>query len=324
MDELLKNYIKHIEINFSPTLAKELNEILVRDLINEAPIEVIETKFQNKLVQFFENLKGNDYIKTAKKLYEAYVDYDDENLIRSVRFLIRIYSKFINAKLAKYFCNWRIKNNQIKNITEKQINNKYVNKEKGTSELLQNHMFNKRLNVYDFDKDDYIINNHSNKNHRSNKSSKNIESNNIKALEDKYSSLILEEPKSKRIPYDYSKNIKKNSINKSFNSTNSNNTPNYNYLHNSPANKNRIENIDSKSENNSKTKLINKEEKRLQMKLEKQKNDKNSANSVTIFDKLFLDSYKKNDEKLLNEEIKKLSELDECTFQPNVIKKGSS
>lgn len=39
-----------------------------------------------------------------------------------------------------------------------------------------------------------------------------------------------------------------------------------------------------------------------------------------VFNKLYINSYRKNDERLLNEEIKKLSELEECTFRPNISK----
>ena len=49
--------------------------------------------------------------------------------------------------------------------------------------------------------------------------------------------------------------------------------------------------------------------------------DNSKSNSANVFDKLYLESYKKNDVKLLNEEIKKLSEMDKCTFIPNKLKK---
>ena len=92
---------------------------------------------------------------------------------------------------------------------------------------------------------------------------------------------------------------------------------------NSPSGIRRASNIDNSSKekkNNSKY-INNREENQIPIKLEKERKENNS-NSMTIFDKLFLESYKKSDEKLLNEEIKKLSELEECTFQPNSNKRG--
>jgi hypothetical protein len=47
-----------------------------------------------------------------------------------------------------------------------------------------------------------------------------------------------------------------------------------------------------------------------------------STTKSGIFEKLYNDAFKKQDEKLLNDEIKKLSELEECTFQPKINKKG--
>jgi hypothetical protein len=39
-----------------------------------------------------------------------------------------------------------------------------------------------------------------------------------------------------------------------------------------------------------------------------------------IFNRLYKDSFKKQDDKLLRDEIKRISELDECTFKPNAKK----
>ncbi len=110
-------------------------------------------------------------------------------------------------------------------------------------------------------------------------------------------------------------------INKSYNTNQNNNSVENFYKANSPSDKNSLNYLDYNYENKPHSRIVNKDEKRMQMKLEKQKNQNKGAHSVTIFDKLFLESYKKNDEKLLNEEIKKISELDECTFQPNSNKR---
>jgi len=349
MDELLKNYIKHIGTNFSPNLKEELNEILFKGLNNEYPLEEIESRIQNRLIQFYESLKGNEFEKTAKNLFEAYVDHDDENLIRSVRFLIRMYSKFLNIKLAKYFCNWRIKAAQLK----KQENNNEVRE-----------LFNKQnlINESYKNRNDFKMNNNfENNNYKENKNkdySNKFEIN--KELQDKYYNIDipknyntinnemmspnLNQMNKEELKLPNNMNVKKTQsilnsnhnyinapknkqkedkkINSSFNSNHNNNSVGNYYSGYSPSNKKNVNFMENNNDRKSNSKLGNKDDQRNQMKSEKQKKEKSGAQSVTIFDKLFLESYKKNDEKLLNEEIKKLSELDECTFQPNVNKRG--
>ncbi len=46
-----------------------------------------------------------------------------------------------------------------------------------------------------------------------------------------------------------------------------------------------------------------------------------NSDKLDVFNKLYINSYKKNDEKLLNNEVKRLSEMDECTFRPNTKRK---
>ena len=104
MDELLKNYIKHIDNNISPNLAKELSQTLTQQLEKNQQIEDIEIILKETFVKYIRRMNSKDSDITAKRLYDSYVDYDDNNLIRSNRFLIRIYQKFFNLKLSKYFC----------------------------------------------------------------------------------------------------------------------------------------------------------------------------------------------------------------------------
>lgn len=406
MDELLKNYIKHIQVNFSPELAGELDEILSKGLQNEIPIEDIEKTLQNRLCDYLRNLKSNEFEKTAKSLYEAYVDYDDENLIRSVRFLIRIYSKFLNLKLARFFCDWRIKTMQIANkqqynkldfdIKTENMNNLnrrennieefgftnderqeeiYYNKNKinriirgkneleniynkntafnyddpQKTELRNNNKFDSyenKLNYnYNYDPSTFHIDKIHNNSPHIDKSYKNIT---IRGYEDRFSKLNKignedfhnyntnshqnglkpqrndrnydsEEENKTTLKSQKRKEELKKGNNSSFDKKNTSQTTNGNV---SPSNRRKNINSDFNRQTNNVTRMMNNiEEKRTQMKTEKQKKEKNNSNSMTIFDKLFLESYKKSDEKLLNEEIKKLSELDECTFQPNVNNK---
>jgi hypothetical protein len=49
-------------------------------------------------------------------------------------------------------------------------------------------------------------------------------------------------------------------------------------------------------------------------------NNGNKSDTPDIFNKLYVDSYRKQNKILLNEEIKKLSELGSCTFKPTIRK----
>ena len=369
MDELLKNFIKHIETNFSPVLSKELNEILLNELQNETCMDEIENKFKENIKKFFNNLKGIDYEYTAKKLYEAYVDYDDENLIRSIKFLIRIYHKFSNLKLARYFCNWRIYtknkiyNKNISNEDNKKQNNyksnEEINKNKPILQDNRNEKYNQnnyidnipylkannkeneipqKKNIFNNFLDNLYCKEEYEKFYNSNNTTRNMnENNNLINYDNKKVSTYqnyAQYPKaniSKKFLKSKNKNI---SINNSFNSKNHNSSNTLNFSAGSPDKKN----FTSKNKNSENFKYTNnnfkniirpmsKDEKRNQIKSEKQKiirmKDQTNSNSMNIFDKLYMESFKKNDEKLLNEEIKKLGELDSCTFRPNVIKRGS-
>jgi len=402
MDELLKNYIKHIQVNFSSELAEGLSELLNRGLENNSPIEDIEKSLQNSLIHYFQNLQANEFGKTARSLYEAYVDYDDENLICSVRFLIRIYSKFINLKLAKFFCNWRIKAIQIGNThkliklgnddnrkTENfSINNKSKRSIKENKDfILKDNEEKEKAIYYNSDKIDRIsrsknelvnkgnnaINDYNNIHYNNygieNKliynyynddppgigfdNNKNLQNFNIsQSFENKDKSIIEEKYSKSNLKGDSSNNpnsipninnengfrtqrnknneeeeeIKKMCLKPKIRNNNFAENKNISFnsnIGNSPSSIRRASNIDNSSKekkNNSKY-INNKEENQIPIKLEKERKENNS-NSMTIFDKLFLESYKKSDEKLLNEEIKKLSELEECTFQPNSNKRG--
>ena len=46
--------------------------------------------------------------------------------------------------------------------------------------------------------------------------------------------------------------------------------------------------------------------------------DRDSAPSENIFNRLYADAHRKQESKLLNYEIKKLSELEKCTFKPKI------
>jgi hypothetical protein len=112
MDELLNNFTQYITNNFSTHLGSELIEYLnnnvnpYSDITEEDYAQVeydIKTIINNYLINNNEEMP-----QIARNLYEAYIDYDDQSLIKATKFMIRIYTKFSNMNLKKKFNKWRI------------------------------------------------------------------------------------------------------------------------------------------------------------------------------------------------------------------------
>jgi hypothetical protein len=229
MEEVLKNFITHLKTRIHPKLGEGMeNKLNIQNEGNLGDYDEIEHEIKSYMNNFFKNANSGDYFEIAKNLYNSYIDNDDENILKSVKFFIRMYSKFQEIKMKKIFYKWRINilfdnDGEIK-LGQKNIQNK-VQK---------------------------------NKSENKNK----ISGNNLPMSYETYKSrpqkeqLIIQPP------------------------TSTSTLEESNYI---------------------KTMLLNKN---------------NSINS-DIFQKLYLDSYKKQDMKLLNDELKRMSELEPCTFQPN-------
>ena len=189
MEELLKKFQSYLEKRISPKLSSRLEDYLQTFKVNKNPdFDEIEHDVKLIVSNYFNNCNQTDFLNIANNLYESYVEEDDNNLISSVKFIIRLYSKFEDLSIKRFFFRWRI---------------------------------------------------------------------NSKSL-----------------------SIKKN-------------ITNINSMDNSFNNEDMLE-----------------------------KHYKQNTNS-DIFDRLYKEASKKNDEKLLNNELKKLSELEECTFKPNVNKSNN-
>ena len=90
------------------------------------------------MADYFQRASDKEYLEMATNLFNAYVENDDENLIRSVKYFIRIYSYFQNIKLKKKLYQWRInslyKPSQSNNNSNN--NNVYLSKSNSGSKIV--------------------------------------------------------------------------------------------------------------------------------------------------------------------------------------------
>jgi len=189
----------------------------------------------------------------AENIYDNFIEKDDENIIKTVKFLIRFYSKNLELIKLKKFFRWRL--NSISEDNNRS-NNSYVT---------NNQKDKKRMN------DSLERSNNNNNNNINN-------NNNYNNNNNKYGF------KDKEKPPKINSNKKIKEYNNANNNVNNNNTPNNNNVH-----------MDYKYKT-------------------LEENDE----KMNIHNRLYMDSYKKQENKMLNDEIKRLSELDKCTFKPKV------
>ena len=76
----------------------------------------------------------------SANLYNSYVEYDDENFIKSVKMIVRIYSYYQELKLRKMFARWKIKT--IKLRMSNKNNNYNYNYSFNTNKKINNSMNN--------------------------------------------------------------------------------------------------------------------------------------------------------------------------------------
>ena len=124
MEDLFMNFADHLSHIISPVLGNQVKQYLRRRLgQNNNPEEYIniENEIKSIMTNYFENASDKDYLDMSANLYNSYVEYDDENFIKSVKMIIRIYSYYQELKLRKVLAKWRIKSIKLR------INNKNSN-----------------------------------------------------------------------------------------------------------------------------------------------------------------------------------------------------
>ena len=125
MEDLFMNFADHLSHIISPILGNQVKQYLRRRLKqNNNPEEYIniENEIKSIMTNYFENASDKEYLDMSANLYNSYVEYDDENFIKSIKMFIRIYSYYQELKLRKVLAKWRIKTIKLR-INNKNISN---------------------------------------------------------------------------------------------------------------------------------------------------------------------------------------------------------
>jgi hypothetical protein len=245
MQDLLQKFKEHISKMISNKLGNKISDYLEKFQLDQTHnFDEIEHDIKLLISNYLSNCSNADFNEISNSLYNNYIEYDDNNLINSIKFFIRKYSKYEDQKLKKLFYRWRIATKKLRGNT--------------------------------------IINLNSLPSHRM--------SNDSLVIDNNITSFI----KSPRVT---SPILPANHVN----------SPLLSY--GSDYNSNRGNSIDQFI---SSDKFINDG-------VIYQYN--NYQKNSDIFERLYNDAVQKQDEKILNYELKRLSELESCTFQPNVYKR---
>lgn len=111
MEDLFKNFSEHVGKMISPKLENEIKLYLSRKLAenpNADDYSEIENDIKNIMAIYFQGATDKDYLEISTNLFNAYVDYDDKNLIRAIKYFIRVYSYFQELNMHQKFYHWRI------------------------------------------------------------------------------------------------------------------------------------------------------------------------------------------------------------------------
>ncbi len=89
----------------------------------------MENNVKNTIKNYLENCNENDLYEISKNIFNSFVDKDDENIIKAVKFLIKTYSFYSEMNLRKKLNQWRFNiidddNNNFKNKKRSNSKNK--------------------------------------------------------------------------------------------------------------------------------------------------------------------------------------------------------
>ena len=148
MEDLFMNFADHLSHIISPALGNQVKQYLNRRLRkNNNPEEYIniENEIKSIMTNYFENASDKDYLDMSANLYNSYVEYDDENFIKSIKMIIRIYSYYQELKLRKILAKWRIRSiklriNNKNNISNNNLKEKFLhrNNSAGFNKIINN------------------------------------------------------------------------------------------------------------------------------------------------------------------------------------------
>ena len=145
------NFADHLSHIISPALGNQVKQYLRRRLShNSNPEEYIniENEIKSIMTNYFENASDKDYLDMSANLYNSYVEYDDENFIKSVKMIVRIYSYYQELKLRKILARWKIKAIKLRMYNKNNNYNYALNNKKINNSMNNNFKENKSLHRY--------------------------------------------------------------------------------------------------------------------------------------------------------------------------------
>jgi len=157
MEDLVLNFSNHLRKMISKNLGNQLQQLLQENTYQtEEDYSNLEINVKNTIKNYFENCNEQDLYEISKNIFNTYVDKDDENIIKAVKFLIKTYSYYLDMLLRKKLNQWRfnviddvnsnIKNKKRSNSNSKKSNNNKSEKNKNIFEKLYNDSLKKKNN----------------------------------------------------------------------------------------------------------------------------------------------------------------------------------
>ena len=153
MEDLVLNFSNHLNKMISNNLGNQIKKLLnEKKYENENDYASLENNVKNTIKNYFENCNENDLYEISKNIFNSFVDKDDENIIKAVKFLIKTYSFYSEMNLRKKLNQWRF------NIIDDD-NNNFKNKKRSNSKN-KNEIKKNNNNVFEkLYKDSYKKNN---------------------------------------------------------------------------------------------------------------------------------------------------------------------
>ena len=168
MEELFNNFANHVGHLISPTLGMEIQRYLRQKLRNGvSPDEYnnIENDIKMIMAIYFQNASDQDYMDMSTNLFNAYVENDDENFIKSVKFFVRIYSYYQDINLKKKLFKWRINALKLKMLKNNNNKNNTIVKSNSSSKIMNNISNNSNINYNNGLNNNNYYNNNNNYNY---------------------------------------------------------------------------------------------------------------------------------------------------------------
>jgi hypothetical protein len=127
MEDLLENFSKHISKIISSKLGSKIRNLsrATTNYKTDEDYSRVESNIQMLIESYLSNLKDNDYQEIANNIFNSFVEEDDKNLIRAIKFFIRTYEHYQELNLRKKFFKWRktsLKLKIINSLVVKELN----------------------------------------------------------------------------------------------------------------------------------------------------------------------------------------------------------